>query len=823
VFGLDTAESDAGVTGLADTPWPMYMHDPQHTGRSSLTGIPHNSELLWVQPIPKSANENGGMTVMLDGDLLINDGYLTRFDPVQREIRWRYPFGGSHSVPVLDSEGNIYLGFNKFYLSEFAKVSSDGNIIWEREIDNQSPSGSPVFGTDGYIKLHHQYRLFSVDPLGNFVSEYDLPSYGINSPAIGLDGTVYVVSYSNLLAFDNDLNLIWALNPPLGLSEQQGISIGSDGTLYPTAWEGVLYAYQPNKTLSWEFDPDVCDEYECNMHTALADNGNIYLYADPGYPRSSYLFFVSQLGEEIWRREIPVNPVTGIAPWFTSTLLVDGLNNVYFCTWNSHCYGVSPDNELFWDYEFPSNDSMVIYAKLSPIIADNGLMYVYDTNHYDINQRLYAFADPDFYPVIRTNTNGINYSIDVGSLPITTTVSITSTVQPITFTFSISETPWLKVTIDKFITPAALNLVFDLSSMPAGIYSTTMTIKKEDAVGNDIMIPIKIESGINKYYLPVIFDQFEDFSIYYHSSYYGKIQFASIDQNGNNREYLSKGTGYEERSSLSQSDLILAQADYDSDNGRFYIDVIDLKTNETILEMKGSENYYYPSISPDGRKMVFTCDHNFGMEDLYLINTDGTDLTRITTNSSTESSILWSPIGNRFVFVSANFYTNLCDSNGMNCHLIFDNNQVGIPIGWSPDGNDLLVQKTHNRNLELWIFNIITGNRVYLTDNLYPEFGAVWSPDGHQIAYITKDPVELYTIHPDGSGKRTIINLKYGNIESNYYLDWSPGGTWIFFSQPDVKNETNMEYNIYAIQPDGSEYKRITLNLEDDVRPFCRP
>jgi Tol biopolymer transport system component len=57
-----------------------------------------------------------------------------------------------------------------------------------------------------------------------------------------------------------------------------------------------------------------------------------------------------------------------------------------------------------------------------------------------------------------------------------------------------------------------------------------------------------------------------------------------------------------------------------------------------------------PTWSPDGSKIAFASNLGGGRPEIYVVNKDGTDLTRLTDNSANDYSPSWSPDGKKIVF-----------------------------------------------------------------------------------------------------------------------------------------------------------------------------
>jgi Tol biopolymer transport system component len=105
------------------------------------------------------------------------------------------------------------------------------------------------------------------------------------------------------------------------------------------------------------------------------------------------------------------------------------------------------------------------------------------------------------------------------------------------------------------------------------------------------------------------------------------------------------------------------------------------------------------------------------------------------------------------------------------------NKQVIGPGVWpslSPDGT----QAVYAWDDGLYIANLASGEKHLIPNTNANDYGARWSPDGKQIAFIRIDDFNLYTIQPDGSALRRVIN----GIEYEQLVDWTPDGKGLFYA-----------------------------------------
>ena len=134
---------------------------------------------------------------------------------------------------------------------------------------------------------------------------------------------------------------------------------------------------------------------------------------------------------------------------------------------------------------------------------------------------------------------------------------------------------------------------------------------------------------------------------------------------------------------------------------------------------------------------------------------------------------------------------------------------VGEYPAWSPVDDWIAHRGCYGADCGLWITHADSGERRRLTTG-GGDGQPAWSPNGKQLAYISKDDgnFEIYLVNRDGSGKVRLTN----DAHSDGLPIWSPDGKWIAF-----RSDRSGKWVIYVMHPDGSS---VTKVVDADVLPL---
>ncbi len=224
-------------------------------------------------------------------------------------------------------------------------------------------------------------------------------------------------------------------------------------------------------------------------------------------------------------------------------------------------------------------------------------------------------------------------------------------------------------------------------------------------------------------------------------------------------------------------------------------------------------------------KIVFVSDRN-GNREIYSMNADGSNQTRLTTNAANDEFPEWSPDSTKIAFATnrdGNFQIYTMDADGSNTTRLTNNPLSDSEPAWSPDGSKILfVRSDPAADSEIFVMDPSGANQTQLTINLTDDGSPSWSQDGTQIVFACDNSGSaICKMNADGTNRTPFLftdALHYSPAWSPdggsiaFSIDFAAGGQEIYFLNPfniDVFRPLNAVSNPIAyapaFSPDGAK------------------
>jgi Tol biopolymer transport system component len=241
-----------------------------------------------------------------------------------------------------------------------------------------------------------------------------------------------------------------------------------------------------------------------------------------------------------------------------------------------------------------------------------------------------------------------------------------------------------------------------------------------------------------------------------------------------------------------------------------------------------------PSISPDGRHIVFFSSRDLFSIDLFLAETATGRIVRKLVDTALSqhftslqfigSAGSWSPDSRQFVVGGVHAgKAVLAILNVANGDVVreIEVPQVGEILNptWSPDGKSIAFSATVGGDSDLFIYNVESDTTKRVTSDLFADLQPAWSPDGEHIAFVTDRFTTQVPTLEAGDYRLALFNVASGQIIAvptfpqgkNINPQWNPDSRRLFF----VSDRSGIS-NVYTVDIQSGALAQIT-NIDSGV------
>jgi Tol biopolymer transport system component len=226
----------------------------------------------------------------------------------------------------------------------------------------------------------------------------------------------------------------------------------------------------------------------------------------------------------------------------------------------------------------------------------------------------------------------------------------------------------------------------------------------------------------------------------------------------------------------------------------------------------------------DSSRIVFAYKTDAGNDQIYSMNSDGTDARNISQSNTDDYAPALSPDGTEVAFQrtdpatgDVNVFVSSIDGGSVRQ---VTNLRFAANPAWSPDGARLVFESTQTGHSELYEINTDGTGETQLTFDDATATRASWSPDGEQIAFASRSSpnagYQLYLIPADGGHETPVMqdNCNCSELDPAWSTD---SGTLAFDSRRDQQASRIYVINLttHAITPVTTSPAGVSRQTQD--------
>lgn len=242
---------------------------------------------------------------------------------------------------------------------------------------------------------------------------------------------------------------------------------------------------------------------------------------------------------------------------------------------------------------------------------------------------------------------------------------------------------------------------------------------------------------------------------------------------------------------------------------------------------------YSPSWSADGSKIAFNSNRS-GDNEIYVYDRVKRTTTRLTNSPKTDDTYpYWNRMGTQLSFQRArrdgkpDIWLMNADGTGQ----VNITNTTGVSERWaiwSPKAREIVYTTDRDGDYEIHRRDLVDNVDTKITSNAVADYRADYSPDGTQLVFVHEPGAaietgfgdqEIWVMNVDGTLPRLLVDRGVADKQ----VQWSPDGNEVAWVSSTSGGTSGTDWELYEMNLDGTNLKRLTFNSNGDFQPAYRP
>jgi outer membrane protein assembly factor BamB len=252
----------------------------------------------------------------------------------------------------------------------------------------QSIESSPAIGLDGTVYVGTGQLLYALASDGKVKWQYQTEGFVKSSPAVDSSGNVYVGAVDSYLYALNSVGILrWRYKT--GSMIVSSPAIGVDGTIYVGSCDYGLHAVNPDGTLRWKYHTGDA----IASAPAVGRDGTVYIGSN-----DRYFYALNPDGTLKWRFQVASGSMELVFNQPSAAISANGV--IYTVLGGKYLYALNPNGSQRWKQPVEKGPS--------PVIGEDGTVYVGGGYAFNYNGSLKWQPNPDAFPYFSTGQSIIS-------------------------------------------------------------------------------------------------------------------------------------------------------------------------------------------------------------------------------------------------------------------------------------------------------------------------------------------------------------------------------------------------------------------------------